>query len=437
VAQVVVVEAFPDFASPLLQLRGVDLDRRPATSTGQMVVVGVDDAPAIEGLTAIGHHDVDLAARNQSLQLGVDRGERDLAAVSHDEGVKVLGTHETLHPTEDSDDFTTLGGIPGGDHGPSLPSIELQLGMILSNIYGMVLKKTRATMLIVLTLVMVVVLGLFVRGALSGANRTSPVIVSGVSQWGALARQLASPDLKVVSLLTDPNADPHEHEATVSDAANVSRATYVVLNGAGYDSWLTQLTKLQGPQAHVLDVAQLMGVKSGQNPHLFYNPLAAITMVRHLSETLLAHPHSAGLVVRSNRLLEQLRAVQRRVEVIASRCSHVPVAATEDVASYLLADAGLRIVTPERLRLAVGNGVDPSIQDLATALAQFREHPAFLVDNVQTATPLTNELVSSATRFHVPVIRVTETMIGTNYVTWIDGVIGQMERALRSEGCLR
>jgi len=46
-----------------------------------------------------------------------------------------------------------------------------------------------------------------------------PLIVSGVSEWGALAYQLVGADAKVVSLLTDPNADPHEHEATISDAA--------------------------------------------------------------------------------------------------------------------------------------------------------------------------------------------------------------------------
>ena len=67
----------------------------------------------------------------------------------------------------------------------------------------------------------------------------------------------------------------------------------------------------------------------------------------------------------------------------------VPVAATEDVTTYLLDDAGLDIVTPEALRLAVGNGVDPSVRDLATALAQLKRHPAFLIDNMQTATPLT------------------------------------------------
>jgi len=301
----------------------------------------------------------------------------------------------------------------------------------------MVLKKTRSALLAALTLLLVAVLAIFVRGAFGGSAHARPVIVAGVSQWGVLARELASPDLQVVSLLSDPNADPHEHEATVGDAANVSRATYVVLNGAGYDSWLQQLTALQGPSAHVISVAGLMGVAPGQNPHLFYDPAAAKALVRRLTATLDAHGHYPGVDLRSRRLLAQLDLVTQRVAVIRSSCATVPVAATEDVATYLLDAAGLRVVTPEHLRLAIGNGVDPSIQDLATAMTQLRQHPAFLVDNVQTATPLTNELVAEATAQHVPVIRVTETMTGTSYITWIEGVIGQLERALRHEGCLK
>lgn len=309
--------------------------------------------------------------------------------------------------------------------------------MIPSNLNGMVLKKTRFIILAALALTLAGVLAIFVRGAFGGPTLSRPVIVAGVSQWGALARELASPELQVVSLLSDPNADPHEHEATVGDAANVSRATYVVLNGAGYDTWLQHLTALQGPQAHVISVAGLMGVSVGQNPHLFYDPAAAMALVRELTSTLDAHGNYPGVDLRSRRLLAKLNIVAQRVATIRSSCANVPVAATEDVATYLLDAAGLRVVTPERLRLAIGNGVDPSIQDLATAMTQLREHPAFLIDNVQTATPLTNELVAEAISQQVPVIRVTETMTGTSYITWIEGVIGQIERVLRSEGCLK
>ena len=275
----------------------------------------------------------------------------------------------------------------------------------------------------------------FSAGVADASNK--PLIVSGVTEWGALAHQLVGSDAKVVSLLTDPNADPHEHEATISDAANVAKASVVLENGAGYDTWLEQLVSAQGSKVSVVNVGKLMGVASGKNPHLFYNPLAAIKFVKALTKLLERQHGFSNIKVRSAALLAQLESIQSNVESFAASCDHVKVAATEDVTSYLLQDARLDIVTPEALRLAVGNGVDPSVRDLATALDQLKKHPAFLIDNIQTATPLTDELAAQAKSSHVPIIKVTETMRGTDYVRFINGVVTKVKDDLKIEGCLK
>ena len=271
----------------------------------------------------------------------------------------------------------------------------------------------------------------------SATASTKPLIVAGVSEWGALAHQLVGSDAKVVSLLTDPNADPHEHEATVSDAANVARAAVVLVNGAGYDTWLVKLVKGSATSASVVNVGALMNVSAGQNPHLFYDPIAAIRFVKKLTSVLEHRPGFRNLKARESTLLTALNAARASVQGIAKVCGHVKVAATEDVTSYLLEYAKLDIVTPEALRLAIGNGVDPSVSDLATALDQLKHHPAFLIDNIQTATPLTNEMAAQAKASHVPIVKVTETMKGGDYVSFLGGVILKIRSALRTEGCVK
>lgn len=313
--------------------------------------------------------------------------------------------------------------------------MPLLFGIILSSIIGMVLKKAfiaGAVLLIVAVMSTMITIGV------TGNNvAATPLIVSGVSQWGALARQLVGSDARVVSLITDPNADPHQHEATVADAANVADADVVLLNGAGYDTWLSQLVANRSGTVSTINVASLMHVAAGQNPHLFYDPRAAIRFVETLTTMLEHRSGFANIAVRSRELLAQLNALQHTALSIKQSCAGVPVAATEDVSTYLLSDMGLKIVTPEGLRLAVGNGVDPSVADLAQALAQMNQHPAFLIDNTQTATPLTNEIVAKARAAQVPVIKVTETMTGTNYVTWINGVTHSIRQNLKKEGCIK
>ena len=65
-----------------------------------------------------------------------------------------------------------------------------------------------------------------------------------------------------------------------------------------------------------------------------------------------------------------------------------------------------------------------------------KKHPAFLIDNIQTATPLTDELAAQSRSSHVPIIKVTETMRGTNYVQFISGVVAKIQSDLKEEGCL-
>ncbi len=349
--------------------------------------------------------------------------------------MEILGADETLYPTENIDHFTALRSVSSGTHESEPTGTNLFSGMILGIIIGMVLKKTfiaGAVLFVVAVFSAMVVMGI------AGTTATSkPLIVSGVSQWGALARQLVGPDARVVSLITDPNADPHQHEATVADAANVADADVVLLNGAGYDTWLSQLVANRSSPVATINVAALMHVATGQNPHLFYDPQAAIRFVETLTTTLeqrSGYPHISD---RSKKLLTQLNALQRSALTIRQSCTGVAVAATEDVTTYLLKDMGLKIVTPEGLRLAVGNGVDPSVSDLALALPQMDQHPAFLIDNTQTATPLTNEIVARARSAQVPVIKVTETMTGTDYVTWLNTVVHSILQTLKKEGCIK
>ena len=294
----------------------------------------------------------------------------------------------------------------------------------------MILKDARLP-ISVGVIVVAVVASMIVLGT-RAPRANEPVVVSGVSQWGALARAALGDRAKVVTLLSDPNADPHSHEATTADAAYVAEAAIVIENGAGYDTWLSQLVEARSTRPRVINVANLVHVATGTNPHLFYDLSAA----RRFVEVLASESASLGIAdTASAAVLSSLSGLEARVAAIHAACAGVRVAATEDVSGYLLTALGLRVVTPESLRLAVGNGVDPSVSDLATALAQLRTHPAFLVDNVQTATPLTNEMVAVARANHVPVVRVTETMTGTNYVTWISRTIATMRADLVAEGC--
>src|SRR6185312_5079370 len=96
-------------------------------------------------------------------------------------------------------------------------------------------------------------------------------VVAAENFYGDLAQQLGGPDVKVTSVLSNPDQDPHLFEASPSVARAVSAARYVVYNGIGYDPWMEKLlSAARSPDRHTIVVADLVGKKPGDNPHIWY-----------------------------------------------------------------------------------------------------------------------------------------------------------------------
>src|SRR5215471_12025796 len=62
-------------------------------------------------------------------------------------------------------------------------------------------------------------------------------VVAVENFWGSLARQLGGTHVKVTSIISNPNADPHDYEPTARDGRDIAAAQVLIVNGVGYDTW--------------------------------------------------------------------------------------------------------------------------------------------------------------------------------------------------------
>src|SRR5207248_4227811 len=109
-------------------------------------------------------------------------------------------------------------------------------------------------------------------------------VVAAENVWGSIAAQLGGEHVSVTSIVTDPGADPHEYSSTTADARAVATADYVILDGAGYDSWGQRLVDANATVSRtVLDIGALLGRKSGDNPHFWYSPQFVARVVDRIS----------------------------------------------------------------------------------------------------------------------------------------------------------
>ena len=263
-------------------------------------------------------------------------------------------------------------------------------------------------------------------------------VVAGENFWGSLASQLGGNRVNVTSIVSDPNADPHEYESSTANARSFAAANLIILNGAGYDDWGNKLLAAN-PEAgrQVLTAATLLGKKTGDNPHFWYNPDYVYKMVDQISaEYESIDPAHAGYYRSQHATVEaSLNPYRQRLGYIKSHFGGTRVAATEDIFAYLASYTGLNLVSPPEFMQAVAEGNDPPADSVATFNDQLAAGtPKVLVYNLQTSTAVTTNIRKLAAAQNIPVVGVTETTQppGATFQDWMDGELDALTNALNA-----
>ncbi len=273
----------------------------------------------------------------------------------------------------------------------------------------------------------------------SSAPSTVLRVVAAENFWGSLALQLGGSHVQVLSVVADPNADPHEYESSAADARAVAAADYVVLNGAGYDSWMNKLVGANpNPNRKVLNVAELLGKKQGDNPHFWYDPAYVNQVVAQMERNFIALDPADAAYYQSQgaELQASLAPYQARIAAIKQQFSGEKVAATEDIFTYLANATGLNLISPQAFITAVAEGNDPPASSVMAFEDQLRSGQVkVLVYNKQTVTPLTDNMRKLAAAQGIPVVGITETIQPPtlSFEDWMSGELADIQNALMAK----
>ncbi|WP_433462290.1 metal ABC transporter solute-binding protein, Zn/Mn family [Spirillospora sp. CA-128828] len=283
--------------------------------------------------------------------------------------------------------------------------------------------------------------------ALSGCGSSSDAaepggasasVVASTNVYGDIARQIGGREVKVTSFISDPAQDPHSFEAGTRNRLALSRAGVVIENGGGYDDFVDTLLKGAGSKAEVLNAVQVSGktAPAGEelNEHVWYDLPSVALLADRISAALgKADPENAG-TFRSNAAAfkAKLKTLEGRVAAIKAAHAGDGVAITEPVPVYLLEAAGLKNETPEEFSEAIEEGDDVPPRTLRDTLALLTgKKVKALVYNAQTSGAQTEQVEKAAKDAGVPVVPVTETLpAGQDYISWMDGNIAALQKAL-------
>jgi zinc/manganese transport system substrate-binding protein len=277
--------------------------------------------------------------------------------------------------------------------------------------------------------------GLVAAAAAMSAAQAGPIaVVAAENFYGDVARQIGGGGVAVSSILTNPDADPHEFEANAATARAIADAAIVIYNGADYDPWVGKLLAASpSPPRKVIVVAALVGKKPGDNPHLWYEPSTMPALAATLAAALatLDPLHADDYQNRLARFRASLRPLAARIAGLRERFAGTAVTATEPVFGYMAEALGLAMRN-RRFQLAIMNGTEPSASAIAGFESDLRSRAVkLLLYNAQTADPLTLRMRQIAGEAGIPVVGVTETEPpGKDYQEWMLSQLDAVDRAL-------
>jgi len=201
-------------------------------------------------------------------------------------------------------------------------------------------------------------------------------IVAAENFYGDIAKQIGGPDVKVTSILSNPDQDPHLFEVSPSVGRDVSAARIVIYNGIDYDPWMEKLLgAARSTKRETIVVADLVGKKTGDNPHIWYDPATMVALAKTLSEALIADDpgHKAGYEQRLARFEDSVKPIQVKAAELRQRLAGTPVTATEPIFGYMFEALGLE-VRNQSFQLAVMNNTEPSASDVAAFENDLKAH---------------------------------------------------------------
>ncbi|MGH9079423.1 MAG: metal ABC transporter solute-binding protein, Zn/Mn family [Acidimicrobiales bacterium] len=279
------------------------------------------------------------------------------------------------------------------------------------------------------------------RGATTSADAGAVIRVAAAENfWGSIASQIGGEHAHVVSIITNPNTDPHAYEPTAADARVLAQSQLVIENGVGYDPWVPKLLSADGGSVTTLDVGSRLGLVDGDNPHRWYDPDDVRVVIGQLvADYRKLDPADSAYFGRQEARFDTiaLKPYDSVIAAIKARYSGTPVGASESIFALLAPSLGLDLVTPPSFLRAISEGTDVSVTDKETIDNQIRNHLIRIyVYNSQNVTPDIQVQLNQVKAEHIPYATITETLQPANasYQAWQTKQLVGIESALAAAG---
>ena len=192
-----------------------------------------------------------------------------------------------------------------------------------------------------------------------------------------------------VTTLVGPDSDAHVYAPAPADARKVADARLVIVNGLGFEGWMSRLVTASGSKAPVVVATQGIPIRkaeskaSDNDPHAWQSVANAEAYVDNIYQALLAADPGGKITYEANTAayLKKLDALDREVKgaIYALPPDRRRVISTHDAFGYFEQAYGIDFIAPQ----GVSTDSEPSARDIARIITQIKrlKVPAVFLEN--------------------------------------------------------
>lgn len=256
------------------------------------------------------------------------------------------------------------------------------------------------------------------------ADNNKLKIVTTTDFYGEVAKAVVGNKGSVQSIIDKPGIDPHDYEPTTKIAKDVSSSDITIANGLGYDSWMNKLSG-KDSTSKILVGEDIMNKKTGDNPHLWYDPKTMPKLARYLAKELGKKQPKNKTYFQKNaenyiKSLKPVKSELNKLKQTAQNTSNKKVFVSEPVFDYSIKYMGFKVGNKD-FEKAIENGTDPApkvVKNMRQGISE--QKISFLVYNSQSDSKTVDNMVKLANKNNIPVLKVTETLpAGKTYKEWM------------------
>jgi zinc/manganese transport system substrate-binding protein len=221
-------------------------------------------------------------------------------------------------------------------------------------------------------------------------------VVATFSILADFARNVGGDRIEVQALV-GPDGDAHVYQPSPGDAKTLAAAQVVIVNGLGFEGWISRLVKASGTRAAMITATR--GVKPRKaashghghghghddaDPHAWQSVANAKRYVANIRDALVSadpagkaayEANAAAYLAKLDALDAEVRATVEKIPADRRR-----IITTHDAFGYFAAAYGVAFVAPQ----GVSTEAEVSAKDVARIITQIRRQkiPAVFLENV-------------------------------------------------------